>query len=132
MSLDLDPSVIWRDFTTDGIPASGKHDPRKVEIRQSLSALRQAVIALLADADPGLALPNLLIRASDVGAGAPNAIQATTNLPVPAGDATALIALNIFEANTASPVTVSFNGGSALTVKTLAGNDIEPLSLIHI
>ncbi|MCO6386344.1 glycoside hydrolase family 55 protein [Aliihoeflea sp. 40Bstr573] len=129
MSLDLDPSVIWRDFTTDGIPASGAHDPRKVEIRQSLSALRQAVIALLADADPGLTLPNLLIRATDTGAGTPNAIQATTNLTLPAGDATALIALNIFEMNTGSPVTVSFNGGAALTIKTVAGNNVEPGAL---
>ena len=86
--------------------------------------MRQAVIALLADADPGLALPNLLIRASDTGAGTPNAIQATTNLPVPAGDAGALVALNIFEENTGSPVTVAFNGGSALTIKSNSGNDI--------
>lgn len=124
MSLDLDPSVIWRDFATDGIPASGPWEPRKVDIRQYESAVRQAVIALLADADPGLALPNLLIRASDTGAGTPNAIQATTNLPVPAGDAGALIALNIFEENTGSPVTVAFNGGSVLTVKSNSGNDI--------
>lgn len=125
MSLDLDPNYIFRDFVTDGIPASGKHDPRKVEIRQHLSALRQAVIALIADADPGLTLPNLLIRATDEGEGSENAIQATTNLPIPAGDATALIALNIFEANTGSPVTVSFNGGPALTIKTNSGNDVS-------
>ncbi|MBL0934850.1 MAG: hypothetical protein IBJ07_08875 [Rhizobiaceae bacterium] len=124
MSLDLDPSVIWRDFTTDGIPASGPWEPRKVDIRQSLSALRQAVIALLADADPGLALPNLLIRATDTGAGTPNAIQATTNVPIPAGDATALIALNIFESNAGSPVTVALNGSAPLTIKTNSGNDV--------
>lgn len=124
MSLDLDPSVIWRDFTTDGIPSSGAWDPRKAEIRESLSAIRQAVIALLADADPGLALPNLLIRATDAGTGTPNAIQATTNLPIPAGNATALIALNILETNTASPVTISLNGGPALTIKTNSGNDV--------
>ncbi|WP_457661246.1 hypothetical protein [Sinorhizobium medicae] len=32
--------------------------------------------------------------------------------------------MNVFEANTASPVTVSFNGGSALTIKTNGGNDV--------
>lgn len=125
MSLDLDPNHIFRDFVTDGIPASGKYDPRKAEIRQHLSSIWQAVIALLADADPGLTLPNLLIRATDTGAGAPNAIKADTNLPIPAGDSTALIALNIFEANSGSPVTVSFNGGPALTVKTNSGNDVS-------
>lgn len=66
-------------------------------------------------------LPFSFIIASDIGAGAPNAIQATTSLPV---SASALVWMNIFEANTASPVTVSFNGGSALTIKTNSGNDI--------
>ncbi|MDE3771037.1 hypothetical protein [Sinorhizobium meliloti] len=66
-------------------------------------------------------LPFSFIIASDVGAGTPNAIQATTSIPV---SSSALIWMNIFEANTASPVTVSFNGGSALTIKTNSGNDI--------
>lgn len=131
MSLDLDPNDIFRDFTTDGIPASGAHDPRKVEIRQHLSALRQSVIALLAGADPNLALPNLLIRATDAGAGTPNAIQAATNLPVPAADASALIALNVFRTNTGSPVTVSLNGGPGLTIKTNTGNDVVAGGLIE-
>lgn len=66
-------------------------------------------------------LPFSFIIASDVGAGTPNAIQATTSIPV---SSSALIWMNIFEANTASPVTVSFNGGSALTIKTNSGNDV--------
>ncbi|WP_201453966.1 hypothetical protein [Sinorhizobium meliloti] len=66
-------------------------------------------------------LPFSFIIASDVGAGTPNAIQATTSIPV---SGSALIWTNVFEANTASPVTVSFNGGSALTIKTNAGNDV--------
>ncbi|MCA1365916.1 hypothetical protein I6F15_00635 [Bradyrhizobium sp. BRP14] len=68
-----------------------------------------------------LPLPFSFIIASDVGAGTPNAIQATTSIPV---SGSALVWMNIFEANTASPVTVSFNGGSALTIKTNSGNDI--------
>ncbi|MEY9326832.1 hypothetical protein [Sinorhizobium fredii] len=67
-------------------------------------------------------LPFSFIIASDVGAGTANAIQATTGIPV---SSSALIWMNIFEANTASPVTVSFNGGSALTIKTNAGNDVQ-------
>ncbi|MBD9542958.1 hypothetical protein IB276_26280 [Ensifer sp. ENS04] len=66
-------------------------------------------------------LPFSFIIASDAGAGTANAIQATTSIPV---SASALVWMNIFEANTAAPVTVSFNGGSALIVKTNAGNDV--------
>lgn len=66
-------------------------------------------------------LPFSFIIASDAGDGTPNAIQATTSIPV---SGSALIWMNIFEANTASPVTVSFNAGSALTIKTNAGNDV--------
>jgi len=66
-------------------------------------------------------LPFSFIIASDVGAGTANAIQATTSLPV---SGSALIWMNVFEANTASPVTVSFNGGTALTIKTNSGNDV--------
>jgi hypothetical protein len=66
-------------------------------------------------------LPFSFIIASDAGAGTANAIQATTSIPV---SGSALVWMNVFEANTASPVTVSFNGGSALTIKTNAGNDV--------
>ncbi|WP_201269937.1 hypothetical protein [Sinorhizobium meliloti] len=70
-----------------------------------------------------LPLPFSFIIASDTGAGTPNAIQATTSLPV---SSSALVWMNVFEANTASPVTVSFNGGTALTIKTNSGNDVAP------
>ncbi len=68
-----------------------------------------------------LPLPYSFIIASDVGAGTPNAIQATTSIPV---SESALVWLNIFEANTTSPVTVSFNGGAALTIKTNTASDV--------
>lgn len=66
-------------------------------------------------------LPFSFIVASNPGAGAPNAIQATTSIPV---TSSALVILPIAATNTSSPVTVSFNGGSALTVKTVAGDDV--------
>lgn len=66
-------------------------------------------------------LPFSFIIAGDVGAGTPNAIQATTSIPV---SSSALVWLNIFEANTAFPVTVSFNGEAALTIKTNSGTDV--------
>ncbi|EHK56810.1 tail fiber domain-containing protein [Allomesorhizobium alhagi] len=70
-------------------------------------------------------LPYSFIRAFDAGAGTPNAIVATTPIPIPAADGGALITLNIFEANTASPVTVALNGGPARTIKTNSGNDVS-------
>lgn len=72
-------------------------------------------------------LPFSFIIASDTGAGTPNAIQATTSIPV---SGSALVWMNIFEANTASPVTVSFNGGSTLRIKTNAGNDVAVGGLV--
>jgi hypothetical protein len=72
-------------------------------------------------------LPFSFIIASDTGAGTPNAIQATTSIPV---SGSALVWMNIFEANTSSPVTVSFNGGSALTIKTNSGNDVVAGGLV--
>lgn len=66
-------------------------------------------------------LPYSFIIASDAGAGTANAIVATTSLPV---TSSALVWMNVFEANTDSPVTVSFNGGSALTIKTNSGADV--------
>ncbi|MEY9196645.1 hypothetical protein ABIA16_001761 [Sinorhizobium fredii] len=65
-------------------------------------------------------LPYPFIPATDVGAGTPNAIQATTSIPV---SSSALIWVKLFEPNNASPVTISFNGGAALTIKTNTGID---------
>lgn len=71
-------------------------------------------------------LPFSFIVAIDVGAGTPNAIQATTSIPV---SGSALVWSNVYEANTGSPVTISFNGGAALTIKTNTGNNVEPNGL---
>lgn len=163
-------SNIWRDFETDGVPGSGKHLPKKSEIREWGAWVESVFTAVLAsggklytskadmDADlvPAANTPALVIgdatpsnnglyakvggtgtgswtrvsdvpgtsfiRAQNVGAGTANAIVATTALPVPSADGGALIALPIYEANTDSAVTVAFNGGSALTILTAAGN----------
>lgn len=72
-------------------------------------------------------LPFSFIIASDAGAGTPNAIQATTAIPV---SGSALVWMNVAQENAGSPVTVSFNGGSALTIKSNSGNDIEPGGLV--
>lgn len=73
-----------------------------------------------------LDLPYDVIIATDAGAGTANAIVATSSLPV---SESALILLNVFEANTGA-TTVAFNGGSALTIKTAAGNDVASGGLV--
>jgi len=165
---------VFRDYTTDGIPSSGIHEPKKREIRTLLSGYEQVINAFTSnggliysskaamDADIAHAansmawvvgdataanngvyqksgasgtgswtrvadLPYSFIVASDVGDGTPDAIVATSSLPV---SGSALVLLNIFEANTGSPVTVSFNGGTPLTVKTNSGNDVAPGGLV--
>ena len=67
-------------------------------------------------------LPFSFIVASDAGAGAPNAIQATTSIPV---SPSALIWLEIAKTNGAGPTTVQFNSDSlaAYTIKTSSGKD---------
>jgi len=161
-------ATVFRDYETDGVPASGSHKVKKSDVRTWGSGLEAIINAFTANggliystlallngnlnyasntmawviADPIAAnngvyrktggvgsgswirmadLPYSFIVASDAGAGTPNAIQATTSVPV---SSSALIWMNVFEANTASPVTVSFNGGSALTIKTNSGNDV--------
>src|SRR5690606_13832238 len=74
-------------------------------------------------------LPYSFILATNTNSGDPNAIEATTAIPIPAADGGALIALPIVADNTASPVTVSFNGGPALTIKTIADNDVPATAL---
>lgn len=59
--------------------------------------------------------------ASAIAAGTANAITATTDV---AASESTLIALTITAPNTASPVTVAFNGGATLTVLTASGADI--------
>lgn len=65
-------------------------------------------------------LPFSFIVATDTGAGTPNAIQATSSVPV---SGSALVWLTLAQTNTATPVTISFNGGTSLTIKTNAGNN---------
>ncbi len=54
--------------------------------------------------------------------GTANALVATSTPNVLYSDGVQLIALTIYEDNTASAVTVAFDGGSAVTIKTAAGN----------
>lgn len=67
-------------------------------------------------------LPFSFVNAQDSGAGTPNAILATSSLPI--SDRT-LVAFIANDTTTASPVTIAFNGSaSPLTIKTVAGGDV--------
>ena len=63
------------------------------------------------------------VTASPTGESTPNAIVAVTSPRLPAGDGVALVTLVIPATNTASPVTVRFDGGAALSIKTRTGEN---------
>lgn len=63
------------------------------------------------------------VTATPAGASTANAIVATTSPRLPAGNGVALVSLLVPHTNTATPVTVSFDGGSPLTIKTRSGED---------
>lgn len=65
-------------------------------------------------------LPFSFIIATDAGAGTPSAIKATTSIPV---SSSSLVWVTLSASNNLSPVTISFNGGAPLTIKTNSGND---------
>lgn len=70
-------------------------------------------------------LPYSFIVATNVGAGTATAIQATTAIPV---TSSALVLLPIVATASSSPITVSFNGDTALTIKTVSGNSASALT----
>lgn len=70
-------------------------------------------------------LPYSFILASNVGAGTPSAIQATTTIPV---SVSALILLQIAEDYAGAAATVSFNGAAPLIIKTNSGEDVRNLA----
>jgi hypothetical protein len=69
------------------------------------------------------------LAATNTGAGTANAIQASIDAPVDYANPNSLVSFNVTAANTASPVTVAFNGGSALTIKTASGANVAVAGL---
>lgn len=74
-------------------------------------------------------IPQFMITGINVDAGTANAIQITTDLPVPTEDGRALIAVPINEDTTAD-VTLSINGETPLQVLTSNGNQISVGNLV--
>lgn len=69
-------------------------------------------------------VPQFVITGINAGAGTANAIQITTDLPVPAVDGRALIIVPILANNTVSPPTVAINGAAAIPIVSNSGTNI--------
>ncbi|MER9665566.1 hypothetical protein [Mesorhizobium sp. M0203] len=103
---------------------SGDPTPGNDGLYMKVGATETGSWTQLTDFVPGAQI----VRAVDAGAGTPNAIVATTNLAL-STSGSQLVRLDVFEPNTGSPVTVAFNGSSALTIKTASGNDVVAAGL---
>jgi len=88
---------IFRDFVTDGVPASGPFNPHKPDIRDTLKALTEG-----SENFPD----NRVIRLNNADEGTANNIVVTASVPIPAAAYQVLYILNVTQENT-GPVTVS-------------------------
>lgn len=88
---------IFRDFVTDGVPASGPFNPHKPDIRDTLKALTEG-----SENFPD----NRVIRLNNANAGTANNIVVTASVAIPAAAYQVLYILNVTQENT-GPVTVS-------------------------
>lgn len=88
---------IFRDFVTDGVPASGPFNPHKPDIRDTLKALTEG-----SDNFPD----NRVIRLNNADEGTANNIVVTASVAIPAAAYQVLYILNVTQENT-GPVTVS-------------------------
>lgn len=88
---------IFRDFVTDGVPASGPFNPHKPDIRDTLKALTEG----------GENFPdNRVIRLNNADEGTANNIVVTASVAIPSAAYQVLYILNVTQENT-GPVTVS-------------------------
>ena len=88
---------IFRDFVTDGVPASGPFNPHKPDIRDTLKALTEG-----GDNFPD----NRVIRLNNADEGTANNIVVSASVAIPAAAYQVLYILNVTQENT-GPVTVS-------------------------
>jgi len=88
---------IFRDFVTDGVPASGPFNPHKPDIRDTLKALTEG-----SENFPD----NRVIRLNNADEGTANNIIVTASVVIPAAAYQVLYILNVTQENT-GPVTVS-------------------------
>lgn len=108
---------IFRDFVTDGIPASGPFNPYKPDIRDTLKALTEG---------SGSFPDNRVIRLNNANAGTANNIVVTASVAIPAAAYQVLYILNVTQENT-GPVVVS----GAIN-RTLVTNTNQPLAAGYV
>lgn len=101
---------IFRDFVTDGVPASGPFNPHKPDIRDTLKALTEG-----SENFPD----NRVIRLNNANAGTANNIVVTASVAIPSAAYQVLYILNVTQENT-GPVTVSGAINRALVTNTSA------------
>ncbi|WP_337961856.1 hypothetical protein [Brucella intermedia] len=109
---------IFRDFVTDGVPASGPFNPHKPDIRDTLKALTEG-----SENFPD----NRVIRLNNADEGTANNIVVTASVAIPAAAYQVLYILNVTQENT-GPVTVS--GAINRTLVTNLSQPIPPGYLI--
>ncbi|MGS1095886.1 hypothetical protein ACVCNR_15010 [Aquamicrobium terrae] len=115
---DLDPNHVFRDFTTLGVPASGKWDPRKVEIRRLLKSHESAIIALIGGQGGDIDLVRGVMYFSVTG-GTANDIIAEPDAELPENPGSTVYIIGGIAQDNTSPVTI--NGKPLLTN---SGNEI--------
>lgn len=103
---------IFRDFFTDGVPASGPFNPHKPDIRDTLKALTEG-----SENFPD----NRVIRLNNANAGTPNNIVVTASVAIPVAAYQVLYILNVTQENTGA-VTVS-----GVVNRTLVTNTNRPV-----
>lgn len=121
---DLDPNHVFRDFTTHGVPASGKWDPRKAEIRRLLKGYESAIIALIGGEGGDIDLVRGVIYFSVTG-GTANDIIAEPDADLPENPGSTVYIIGGIAQDNTGPVTI--NGKSLLTN---SGNEIEEGGLV--
>ncbi len=121
---DLDPVQVFRDFTTNGVPASGKWDPRKVEIRRLLKSYESAIIALIGGEGGDIDLVRGVISFSVTG-GTANDIIAEPDAELPENTGSTIFILGGIAQENTGPVTI--NGKPLLTN---SGNEIAGGGLV--
>lgn len=117
---NLSPSWVFRDFGTDGIPSSGKHDPLKPYIRRVLSEMQDAIIALIGEASGDIVLSRGVITYTVTGETV-DAIVVESDAEIPDGPGMALFILSGVTAANTGPVTIN---GKPL--RTNSSNEIAP------
>lgn len=115
-----DPSHVFRDFVTHGVPSSGAWSPRKPEIRRLLKSYESAIIALIGEQGGNIDLARGVIYFSVTG-GTADAIIAEADADLPENPGSAIFIISGIASDNTGPVTIN---GKPL--RTNSGNEIVP------